>query len=58
MQYRLVGPMDWEAFFDVDQLFNADHYVICKLITDWGQACRTYFEIEPVEDDGPSGDMR
>lgn len=50
--------MDWEAFFDVDQLFNADHYVICKLITDWGQACRTYFEIEPVEDDGPSGDMR
>jgi hypothetical protein len=51
VSYQLVGPRGWPNFFGLDQIFDADHYTECKAITDWGQACRGYFEIVRVEDD-------
>ena len=56
VKYRLVGPFAWSRFFELDRVFDADHYTECKAITDWGQACRGYFEIQRVEDDARDDD--
>jgi hypothetical protein len=56
VSYRLVGPRGWPNFFRLDQLFDADHYTECKVITDRAEACRGYFEVERVEDDARDDD--
>lgn len=48
MTYRLIGPT-LTPNFDMDQIFDADHYTVCR--ETFGETCRSFFLIEPTQED-------